>query len=112
MKSPVIVLLLASLFDVFESLPRQGPGNRVSAEKALGLCRELPASPSILDLGCGSGGQTLHLADLSPGSILAIDSHAPGIERLQAAIAELPDEAWWDDFQAPMEARIATFRVP
>ncbi len=75
-------------FEVYEHLPRQGPGNRACAARALGLCRELPPSPAILDLGCGVGGQTLQLAELVPsGSITAVDSHAPSIERLQAAIA-------------------------
>jgi len=76
-------------FEVFEGLPRQGPGNRACAEKALGLCRELPPVPAVLDLGCGVGGQTLHLAELLPGvRITAIDSHAPSIERLGATVAE------------------------
>jgi SAM-dependent methyltransferase len=75
-------------FEVFENLPRQGPGNRACAARALGLCRELPQSPAILDLGCGVGGQTLQLAELTSGSIVAIDSHAPGIERLKAAVAK------------------------
>lgn len=75
-------------FEVYESLPRQGPGNHASAARALGLCHELPEFPAILDLGCGVGGQTLQLAEMTSGSIVAIDSHAPSIERLQAAIAE------------------------
>jgi len=75
-------------FEVFESLPRQGPGNRACAERALDLCRDLPRSPAVLDLGCGVGGQTLHLAELiGSGSIVAIDSHAPSIERLRAVAA-------------------------
>lgn len=74
--------------EVFESLPRQGPGNRSCAARALGLCRGLQEFPAILDLGCGVGGQTFQLAELSPGIILAIDSHAPSIERLQAAIRD------------------------
>ena len=41
----------------------------------------------VLDLGCGVGGQTLHLADLTSGSIIALDNHAPGIERLRATVA-------------------------
>ncbi|WP_290649846.1 class I SAM-dependent methyltransferase [Aquisalimonas sp.] len=73
-------------FEVYESLPRQGPGNRSCAARALGLCRELPKSPAILDMGCGVGRQTLQLAELAPGPIVAIDSHAPSIERLKAAI--------------------------
>jgi SAM-dependent methyltransferase len=43
----------------------------------------------VLDLGCGVGGQTLHLVALLPGAIItAIDSHAPSIERLRATVAE------------------------
>ena len=75
-------------FQVFESLPRQGPGNRACARKALRLCRDLPSSPRILDLGCGVGGQTHHLAGLTAGSILAVDSHAPFVARLEATLAE------------------------
>lgn len=73
--------------EVFESLPRQGPGNRTCAAKALALCSDLPPSPVVLDLGCGVGGQTFHLAELTSGTIVAVDSHAPSIERLRAAVA-------------------------
>ncbi len=75
------------LFEVYEALPRQGPGNRACAAQALALCRDLPARPAVLDMGCGVGGQTLHLAELTGGSIVAIDSHAPFIARLNATIA-------------------------
>ena len=40
-------------FEVFEPLPRQGPGNLACTELALAPCAELPASPRVLDLGCG-----------------------------------------------------------
>lgn len=75
-------------FAVFESLPRQGPGSRACAARALALCRDLPAAPAVLDLGAGAGGQTLHLAELAAGTIVAVDSHAPSIERLRATVAE------------------------
>jgi SAM-dependent methyltransferase len=74
-------------FEVYESLPRQGPGNRDCAERALRLCTGLSRAPMIVDLGCGVGGQTLHLADLTTGSIVAVDQHAPSIERLRATLA-------------------------
>ncbi len=75
-------------FELYESLPRQGPGNRACAERAIGMCSDLPPSPRVLDLGCGVGGQTLHLVRLLPGArITALDSHAPSIERLCAVIA-------------------------
>lgn len=74
-------------FELYESLPRQGPGNRDCAARALAFCRDLPPTPAVLDLGCGVGGQTLHLAELTSGSIVALDSHAPNIERLRATVA-------------------------
>lgn len=74
-------------FEVYEGLPRQGPGNRACATRALRDCEELPRAPAILDLGCGVGGQTLLLAELTAGSIVAIDCHAPSIARLQTTLA-------------------------
>ena len=75
-------------FEIYETLPRQGPGNRACTLKALALCRELPPSPVVLDLGCGVGGQTFHLAEQTAGSIIAIDHHAPFIERMRVAVDE------------------------
>jgi len=76
-------------FEVYEPLPRQGPGSRACAARALDLCSELPPPPAVLDLGCGAGGQTLHLAELTAaGSITAVDSHSPNIEHLRRAVAE------------------------
>jgi len=75
-------------FELYESLPRQGPGNRASAARALALCRDLTPAPAVLDLGCGVGAQTIHLAELLLGAIIAaLDSHAPSIERLGATVA-------------------------
>ncbi len=75
-------------FEVYEALPRQGPGSRACAARALEFCHDLPPSPAVLDLGCGVGGQTLHLADLTSGAIVAIDSHAPSIARLRTTVVE------------------------
>ena len=73
-------------FEVFESIPRQGPGNLACTQRALGLCADLPPNPKILDLGCGAGTQTIHLSSLTEGTILAIDNHAPFIEQLRTKI--------------------------
>jgi len=73
-------------YALYEALPRQGPGNRACTARALGLCRDLPTAPVILDLGCGVGGQTLHLAELTSGFIVAVDSHAPSIDRLGQSV--------------------------
>jgi SAM-dependent methyltransferase len=77
------------LFELFESLPRQGPGSRDCTARALALIRDLPPAPAVLDLGCGTGGQTIDLAELTSGTIVAMDSHAPSIERLRATAARL-----------------------
>jgi SAM-dependent methyltransferase len=74
--------------EVFEPLPRQGPGGIACTRRAVSLCRELPPSPRVLDLGCGAGAQTLHLASLIEGSILAIDRHPPLVERLRAKLED------------------------
>ncbi len=74
--------------ELFGSLPRQGPGNRDSAAKALAGCTALTPRPRVLDLGCGGGAQTMYLADLLPeASIVAMDNHEPGIATLQNKIA-------------------------
>lgn len=76
-----------SFFEVYENLPRQGSGKQICAAGTLGFCRELRESPAVLYLGSGVGGQTFHLAEeLLSGTIRAIDSHLPSIERLLEAI--------------------------
>lgn len=75
-------------YKVYEELPRQGPGNNDCAARALSLCSELPQFPQILDLGCGVGGQTFHLAELTSGRIMAIDSHAASIEKFREALIQ------------------------
>ncbi|HWO57876.1 MAG TPA: class I SAM-dependent methyltransferase [bacterium] len=75
-------------FEIFESLPRQGVGSRACTARALALCADLPPRPRIVDLGCGVGGQTLDLAELTQGTILAIDKHVPFVERLRQTVAD------------------------
>ena len=68
-------------YEIFESLPRQGPGDAESTRKAFDKLTGLPKHPEILDIGCGSGGQTLVLAKLSSGNITALDNHEPFIKK-------------------------------
>ena len=75
-------------FELYESLPRQGPGNRECAARALAMCRDLSTAPAVLDLGCGVGGQTLHLAELTSGPIVAVDLHVPSMPRLRRTLAD------------------------
>jgi SAM-dependent methyltransferase len=75
-------------FELYEALPRQGPGDAASARRALSLCRDLPPSPDVLDLGCGTGAQTLYLAEMLDGRITAIDNHAASVEHLRTKLEE------------------------
>lgn len=62
-------------YDIFSDLPRQGPGDDISTKKAIDLLNELSSNPIILDLGCGTGTQTIQLAKQLGGKIFAIDNH-------------------------------------
>jgi ubiquinone/menaquinone biosynthesis C-methylase UbiE len=73
----------AIFYEIFEALPRQGPGDERSTKRASQKLIELPEHPEILDVGCGTGGQTLALAKLSTGNITALDNYAPFIEKLK-----------------------------
>lgn len=68
---------------VFFDLPRQGPGSNASTSRALKTFSGLSANPRILDVGCGGGMQTVHLARESGGQVTAVDISEPLLERLQ-----------------------------
>jgi SAM-dependent methyltransferase len=70
-------------FDMFAGLPRQGPGDAASTARALTLVPNVGAGTRILDLGCGTGAQTLVLAHSTPARIVAVDSHAPFVDELR-----------------------------
>ena len=73
-------------FEVQRGLPRQGPGSNADTVKALALCSELPTNPTVLDIGCGPGMQTLALAEALPGSILAVDICNEYLEELRKRV--------------------------
>ncbi|NMB76558.1 MAG: class I SAM-dependent methyltransferase [Myxococcales bacterium] len=76
-------------FEIYEDLPRQGPGDRESTERALAMLPPLGANLRILDIGCGTGTQTIDLARATAARIVAVDSHAPFIARLQKSAEAL-----------------------
>lgn len=69
--------------ELFESIPRQGPGLDTSTREALSHLPPLRAEQRILDIGCGAGVQTLELARRCPAAILATDLHEPFLEMLK-----------------------------
>lgn len=53
----------------------------------------LPAAPRVLDLGCGTGRQTLTLASQLDGEIVAVDNHRPSLDCLAAQLQSSPPRA-------------------
>lgn len=69
-------------FEIHQDIPREGPGSYRSMLKALSLLPNLPPNPSILDVGCGPGTQTIALAKDTGGKTIAVDTHQPFLDRL------------------------------
>ena len=69
-------------YELFESLPRGGPGDSASTRRAFNAIPKLPEQPHILDIGCGHGMQTIELAKLSKGTIIALDNHQAFLNQL------------------------------
>jgi ubiquinone/menaquinone biosynthesis C-methylase UbiE len=59
--------------EYFSSIERQGPGSPEVTVKALSFIDNLTAGSRIADIGCGTGGQTMVLAQNAPGEITGID---------------------------------------
>jgi SAM-dependent methyltransferase len=71
-------------YEVFSNIPRQGPGDAESTQRAASRIPELPKDFKILDIGCGTGKQTLELVKYFGGPIYAIDNHQPYLDELSA----------------------------
>ena len=74
-------------YELFEGLPRQGPGDSQSTKKALAMIQPLPNDVRILDIGCGSGTQTIELARNTSGTITALDNHQPFLDELDRRVS-------------------------
>ncbi|MFA4860222.1 class I SAM-dependent methyltransferase [Methanoregula sp.] len=84
-------------YQIFESLPRQGPGCAGATKKVFSFIPPLPGDAAILDVGCGSGTQTRDLAKLTTGTITAVDNHQPFLDAI---------DTWTE--QAGMTHRVKT----
>jgi len=72
---------------VFDGLDYLGPGDSATTRKiAERLRTEFPSPSRVADFGCGVGSSSLVLAQSLPKArVLALDSHAPFIARLETA---------------------------
>ena len=59
--------------EYFSNVERQGPGSPEETLKALSFIDGLTDKSRIADLGCGTGGQTMILAQNTPGQIIGLD---------------------------------------
>ncbi|EEG79103.1 class I SAM-dependent methyltransferase [Dethiobacter alkaliphilus] len=72
------------IYELYNDLPRQGPGDNASTKRALSLIPVLPEKPLILDIGCGSGMQTIELARATNGTVTGVDNYQPFLDVLLA----------------------------
>jgi len=70
--------------EYFSSVERQGPGSPEVTLKALSFIDNLTGESHIADIGCGTGGQTMVLAEHAPGHITGIDLFADFIDIFNA----------------------------
>jgi len=75
----------AAFLDLHSDNPREGPGDFKSAERAYRAAQNALGGEvnAVLDLACGPGMQTQHLAALNPtAKITALDLHPVFVERV------------------------------
>lgn len=70
----------ALICEYFSNLERQGPGSREVTLKALSFVDNLSKDAKVLDVGCGTGGQTMVLAASLPARITGLDLFPAFIE--------------------------------
>ncbi len=73
-------------YKIYEETFRGGPGSKESTQRAYHLINDLPEHPLILDVGCGKGIQTIDLAMVTYGKIIALDRYQPFIDHLSNMI--------------------------
>lgn len=76
------------LLEAHIGLDRQGPGSPEAVRQALGFLEPLARFERTADLGCGTGGQTLLLAQHLPGTITGLDMFPDFVEVLNRKAEE------------------------
>lgn len=77
------------IYEIFKNIPRLGPGSDESTRKAYNTLPPMNEQATILDIGCGTGSQTLELARISPCRIVALDNHRPYLLELKRQVTLL-----------------------
>ncbi len=79
----------ALINEFFTELERQGPGSPEETIRALGFIDNLSNKTKIADLGCGTGAQTMVLAQNTEATITALDLYAGSIDKLNVRAGKL-----------------------
>ena len=80
--------LLELIIEYHKDNERQGPGSEEATLKALSYIPDLNEKTKILDIGCGTGGQTITLAKNTTAHITAIDMLPQFLEKLIQKVKE------------------------
>ena len=75
-------------WEIHSGLPREGPGDDCSTERAFRTVIGLPKNSRILDIGAGPGASSLVLARSSAGKVTAVDRHQPFLVELERRARE------------------------
>jgi cyclopropane fatty-acyl-phospholipid synthase-like methyltransferase len=79
-------------YELFEGMPRLGPGTDEATLKAL---KEIPMNgeKKVLDIGCGTGAQTFVLANNLEGQVIALDNYQPFLDEIEERALQSPPKA-------------------
>ena len=75
--------------EYFVGLERQGPGSPEATIRALSFIDNLSRDSKIADLGCGTGGPTMVLAQNSKAVVTALDLFSGSIDKLNVRAGKL-----------------------
>jgi len=73
------------LLEIHKNMPRQGSGRDEYTQKAFEMIPKIN-NPTILDIGCGPGMQTIKLAKMSNGKVIGIDIFDQYLDQLRELI--------------------------
>ncbi|VBB48305.1 Methyltransferase type 11 [uncultured Paludibacter sp.] len=75
--------------EYFSNTERQGPGSPEATLKALSFVPNLSKNSRIADIGCGTGGQTMILAQNTEGAIIGVDLFPTFIDKFNENVLKL-----------------------
>ena len=69
-------------YDFFSTLPRLGPGSSETTRRVLSHVSGLPGKAQVLDVGCGTGLQTVALCEDTDFQVTAVDNWQAALDKM------------------------------